>query len=234
MAGLEHAEGGPQLGIMARPHFSGRGFIGKQGPTLLKYLANAHRQGVQAIVFSPLDVDPDTGTLRGYMLADAVDQSAVVHVEHVRIPPVIYDQIDSRSFERRADVVAACEYLRASCAVWNGGYFDKWEMDQWLRSDHRLRVHLPCTRLLTSAKRLQWFANRYDVLWVKPVDGSLGTGIVRIDRLPSGWRAVRMRRGGAHLSWTASDPVRLWRQLGPRVTRRPHIIQQGVPLFCVD
>jgi hypothetical protein len=234
MAGLERMPDGPQLGIMARPHFSGGGLVGRQGPTLYKYLDNARRQGVAAIVFSPLDVDPGTGTLRGYMLLNGPDQPAVAPVANVRIPPVIYDQIDSRTFERRPDVSAVCDYLRGASALWNGGYFDKWQMDQWLRGDRRLRLHLPCTRLLSSARTLHWFAHRHDVLWIKPVDGSQGLGIVRIDRLPAGWRAVRMRRSGGNLSWTAADASCLWRQLRKRVTQRPHIIQQGVPLFCVD
>ncbi len=221
----------PKMGVMARPRVVNGVFQGKQGPVLQRYLETAKGEGVLACVFDPAAVDVACHRLRGFILVDGGDQGQPrVEKADLGIPPVIYDQIVSRRYERSETCLKMREYLQQATFVFNGGYFDKWEVTSWLQSDPRLRTFLPRTALVTGPQVLNEFAKSHHTVFVKPIHGSLGVGILKISRDQGGFGATLRTKQGLAEEFRADSMREIYRRYRARVMSTPHIVQEGVPL----
>lgn len=222
----------PLLGVMAHVRNTADGFAGRQGPGLRKYLETARQEGVGACVFDPVDVDPQRNRVRAYVLkARSVDGQGVLERRDLPLPVVVYDQILSRKYENQGDLGAALEHVRRHCVLFNGGYFDKWQVHEWLSIEPSLRTHLPKTALLRNARTLGGFLDRYKVVFVKPIHGSLGIGIIRAQRAPEGWEATLKPKDGQLTAFHATSAAGLYDQFRWRVAKRRCIVQEGLDLI---
>jgi glutathione synthase/RimK-type ligase-like ATP-grasp enzyme len=101
---------------------------------------------------------------------------------------------------------------------------DKWKKHEVLRKHARLSRYMPETRRLTRSS-LDAMLRKYGMVYVKPVIGSLGAGVMRVERRGSG------------LQYQAGLRIRRFARLRPgyaaivRETRRkPYMVQQGIRL----
>ena len=223
----------PLVGVMAHVRYTPEGFGGRQGPGLRKYLETARQEGVAACVFDPADVDLKRNRIRGCVLKtrSADGHSVLLEQRDLPLPMVVYDQILSRKYENRVDLGAALEHLRNHCIVFNGGYFDKWQVHEWLSTEPSLRAHLPKTALLRNARTLGDFLDRHEVVFVKPIHGSLGVGIIRARRAPDGWQATLKPKSGPLTDFAAKSAAGLYDQFRWRVAKRRCIVQEGLNLI---
>jgi len=90
-----------------------------------------------------------------------------------------------------------------------------------LRSAELAR-HTPATRSY-SARRLSAMLNRYRMVYVKPDRGSLGVGVIRVERGRRGYRYQSGTRVYAFTTFSA-----LSRSLRARIGRRRYLIQKGI------
>lgn len=221
----------PVIGIMARPRVEKGIFKGKQGPVLLKYLQTAAACQAFACVFDPADVDFIRQRLIGYVLDSAIYRNAsVIQKVDLPLPAVIYDQILSRRYEKSAPVTATRAFLKESSFVFNDGYFDKWQVYEWLATDPNLRRHLPHTALLTTAHVLRKFTQSYSSLFVKPIHGSLGLGIVKLTRSGATWHAMLRTKDGNAEEQTYNAPADIFTAYRKRWLGAPHVVQEGLSL----
>lgn len=225
----------PTLGVMARPRVVEGQFVGKQGPVLLKYLETARKLHAFACVFDPAEVDCARGRLVGFVLDPSAhrDQPRVQKVD-LPIPRVVYDQVLSRRYERTATVVAVLTALKEHAAVFNGGYFDKWEVHGWLSDTPELKPYVPATELLTGPGVTRRFLEQYPSVFVKPIHGSLGLGIVRVLRKDSKWTAVLRAKTGNQVEYVTDSAKDLYAHFRKRWQATRHVIQQGLPLLLVS
>lgn len=221
----------PKFGVMARPRVLDGVFQGKQGPLLHRYLEAAKKEGVLACVFDPVAVDVIRHRVNGFVLAEGGDSvQSTVEKADLGIPPVIYDQIVSRRYERSEKCLQRREYLQRTAVVFNGGYFDKWEVTSWLEADPHLRTFLPRTALITGPQILGEFSGHYRTVFVKPIHGSLGVGIIRITRSQRGFYATLRTRQGTAEEFHADSVKGIYNRYRARIMNTPHIVQEGVPL----
>ncbi|MHB1628266.1 MAG: YheC/YheD family endospore coat-associated protein [Bacilli bacterium] len=221
----------PKIGVMARPRVLDGVFQGKQGPVLHRYLEVARREGALACVFDPAAVDVVRHRVCGFVL-ESVGQRSQPKVEKTElgVPPVIYDQIVSRRYERSEACREMRDYLQQAAVVFNGGYFDKWEVTSWLGSDPRLRAFLPRTALITGPQVLHQFSKHHQTVFIKPIHGSLGVGILRISRDQNGFCATLRTKRGLAEEFHADGMNGIYRRYRARIMGTPHIVQEGVPL----
>lgn len=98
-----------------------------------------------------------------------------------------------------------------------------------LQEDPRLKQYLPATAEVTSASLSRMMA-KYDDLILKPARGSVGEGIIRLQRDNLGWKITYPSK--ARREWTSerigreSFPTRFQRQY----RRTPYLIQERIPL----
>ena len=100
----------------------------------------------------------------------------------------------------------------------------KWAKHEALRRHPALSAHMPETRRMTQAS-LRAMLERYRMVYVKPVVGSLGKGVMRVDSAGRGLRyqAGVRRRKHAHY---ASGYAAIKRETGGR----PYMVQRGIRL----
>lgn len=105
---------------------------------------------------------------------------------------------------------------------------NKWLKTEALLSDARLAPYIPRTRNYTAAN-LRQMLNDYKDAVIKPVSGSRGVGVIRIQRIKDGYRS---QSGRSIRSFQTIDAcigavnrIRL---------NRPYIVQRGVQLATID
>lgn len=75
-------------------------------------------------------------------------------------------------------------------AVFNNYIFNKWEAHQWLNSIDNVKDHIPHTILYETPKDIREFLNKYDTAYIKPIYGSQGIGIVKIEKKVNGFSPI--------------------------------------------
>lgn len=227
----------PALGIMAQVRTRDGRLSGKQGPALLRYLQIANEYGAFACVFDPRQVVTGRDQMAAFVLSSrgrgSSDWGEVQQTE-VFIPPVIYDQILSRTYENNPLVQAARQYLKTRAVMYNDGYFDKWQVHRWLQADPKTAAHLPHTALIEGRRDLVSFLRRYTQVFVKPVHGSLGRGILKAVRQPDGWHTTLRTKRGNNPEVVIVHPQGVFQRYHRRLRSRPHIAQEGLALLMIE
>lgn len=105
----------------------------------------------------------------------------------------------------------------------------KWAKTNVLLRSEQLREYIPVTQKFDFPS-LQSLLNRYGMVYVKPVNGTFGKGVIRVERhsyanedtwsYQEGTRRVRCRTLGE-----------LYRKLRLRIRGRAYLVQQGIELL---
>lgn len=221
---------GPLVAIMARVRRHRGELAGSQAPVFKRLSEAARSLGVITYVFSPLDVQWGEGIVRGSYWNGCNRWSH----EYFPLPDVVYDQIVSRRFERRADVQRSRNKLIHLLypRYFNAGFFDKWTVFQWLSSDDRTRQHLPPTTLYRTPDQGAQFLREYGDIYLKPAEGSLGQGLIRMHLTEKGSTHYRWRKGRGRMeSGVCRDPKTWFGQYHQFLKRRVYLLQKTIPLL---
>ncbi|WP_284646836.1 YheC/YheD family protein [Paenibacillus silviterrae] len=113
---------------------------------------------------------------------------------------------------------------------------NKWTMHRILSEHDQIKPHMPDTEKFEDAKSIANFMKKHSIVYMKPMNGTGGRGILRLQRLP----------GGEHCLLQGRDPNRrilLPQKVTPeQITSRVsgwklghrYILQQGIPLQLKD
>ncbi len=138
----------------------------------------------------------------------------------VKVPRVIHNRVLTGDGRARATI----RRLSRTRTVFNGLVVrDKWKVHQMLWKNPAIRAYLPHTVPFTPEK-LQTFLDRYRTVYVKPAIGSVGIGVVRIERHGDAYRFIASRRKRTF------SRKRLMAEAARWVGNRRFLVQQGVPL----
>jgi hypothetical protein len=211
------------LGLLMHRSTSQENPFGPLTPFVERVAHMGNRDGVQVSAFAPEDVDLGRNLVRCTRPAGR----SWIHLERP-LPAVLWN----RYFRRDEEPLIAV-LRQAGVRMLNESRLDKWETYQWIQDDPILGACLPETSLLRDAETAFAMAERHPVLFLKPVGGSVGKGIVRV--LPGGIGLLRFQyassRSGSLRETYVSRP-RLDRWLQERKDR--YIAQQGISLAQVD
>jgi len=107
--------------------------------------------------------------------------------------------------------------------------YSKWFIHQLLWKDERLRPHLPETHIATTS-RIRAMMRRYDALIIKPSNGSIGRGIMKLQKHGAAWR-LRYRSQRRPRRWLAAKATsKLPAVLRRAILRKRYLVQQRIPL----
>ena len=148
------------------------------------------------------------------------------------MPNIVYNRIVYRSCESQKSVKKIVMEIQDCSEIYlfNTRFLEKWEVYQALK-DHQLAHTLPVTQLFTK-KNLDEFTSSFDEIFIKPRDGSLGKGIIKVICLPNGrfcYAPVSKNR----TEWKKAKSINdLYQGILHLSGREAHkmILQQGLPL----
>jgi hypothetical protein len=147
-------------------------------------------------------------------------------------PQVIYNRIPTRAQEKTTGVQELTQRLRQRTGVhfFNPHFFNKWQLAKWLADSSELKAHVPQTRPLRNAKSLMEMLSDSSELFLKPVHGKAGAGMMRLEqKADKSWTLSRQSANGtSHQRYHVF--AKLWRDLRRAMNGKAYVIQQFVAL----
>lgn len=150
------------------------------------------------------------------------------------LPDVIYNRINSRRIEQQESLQKKLALLKSHfrIPVFNERFLDKLQVYQILVKDEEIRSRLPETYSFRDPRALSLF-KRYPTVYLKPTNGSLGSGIIKITKFKSGW-IYQLSTPGGTVCRTLKSHSRLLKLLKQKIRSQPYIAQQGLRLMKFD
>jgi hypothetical protein len=146
------------------------------------------------------------------------------------LPSVVYNRVPDREAEAKPAVVRLKKHFAdLGIPLFNPHFFDKHQLHDWVRSSPDTEGFVPRTGLVTDSLQLQRWLQQHPLLYVKPVDGKAGDGILQIRREGQGWLVVAQQNGKrtrSRYAMRAEAAQAVWN----RVKGRKHLVQQGIEL----
>lgn len=151
--------------------------IGERTLFFSKLLAAEKAVGAYVFVFGGKHIDWEKGTIQGLFH----HRNGWETIE-VPFPNVIYDRLPNRKTEKHRTLQQIKYRLHNEYLIpwFNPGFFDKWEVHQLLEGDSRVSSYLPETHKAPTFTLIERMLSKYQHVYVKPANGSLGLGIFQI------------------------------------------------------
>ncbi|HHW10040.1 MAG TPA: YheC/YheD family protein [Firmicutes bacterium] len=217
---------GPIVGILMPGARGGVSPFGNMTLGTNYFIQEGRRASVLPIAFTVKGINFKRGVLKGYTLVMGANPYWVRRV--LPIPDVVFDQVTVRRKDRSAEVREVRRKLaERGIPYFNPGFFDKWDLHNRLMQCEELQPHLPETYLLT-VENLRLAAEKYNRLFIKPVEGSLGRHInVLLKNKEHGWTLRRASRWSRRelITDLAAVPGKL-----PKIEPGTYLVQQGLDL----
>ncbi|WP_139488296.1 YheC/YheD family endospore coat-associated protein [Brevibacillus dissolubilis] len=184
--------------------------------------------GATVFLFSPADVFPDHKRVRGFTPAPAGGKGWVSRI-YPR-PDAVIDRYRYSPNQAFKDYVAHRQ--NDTSLYTNNRLANKWAVHRVLYQDERMHRWLPETWEYSRPK-LREMTKAYPVLYAKPINGTGGRGILKIERRAGAYHLLgrdkqRARKRGTTRTYsTLRDWVENWKK------REKFVIQQGLDLNLV-
>ncbi|UFJ41508.1 YheC/YheD family protein [Brevibacillus humidisoli] len=206
--------------------------IGLRTGFFQKLLKAQEGKGVFYFIFAPQDVDWDHHLVRGWFLRPTKQGRYAWRKLTTAMPDVVYDRIPSRAAEKQ-DIVQAFKLRLAheeNLPMFNRGFFDKWGVYKLLSPLPEVNEHIPETHLSPSLETLRSMLRKYRMIYMKPINGSLGYGIVKVRYLPRRGYELTYHNGSGHVRRMFKKLLPLYQHVFRNRRKRSYLIQQGIQL----
>ncbi len=203
--------------------------VGVQGE--LSFLSRMGRRvHGEVYVFHPWDIDWKNNRFTGYRFH--VEEDGYGQWVKYQMPPpdVVYDQIYNRVAERRYLPDRTRLKKTTNGRYFNPCYLNKHVVHNNLQKVPELRNHLPKATVLKKSEDLTSMLTSFHSLYIKPVTGSLGHGIIRVTR-ESGHFVIKTRGGRVQHALSLKE---VYRKVRAITGKRIHLVQQGINLISYD
>ena len=154
-------------------------------------------------------------------------------------PNVVYNRIPQREDERLPRVKRKLERLAndPSIRMFNRRFFNKWSLFKWLHDSRTTKSFIPETKKLTEPAVLSTLLKRHRLLYLKPVRGKAGVGIMTVKVQPEKNLPYRLQiqEEKGSTTFRCASLRRLWIRIRKQsaVNGQPYIAQQGIGLASV-
>lgn len=157
--------------------------------------------------------------------------------ELLPVPHVIYNRIPYRKYELLPEVQRVIQVCLCHGKVhfFNPSFFNKWTLFQWLHKSKSTQPFIPATQRLSSSQKLDKLLQSYPFLYLKPIRGKAGSGIMKVSKMEdqaskeSQYELSIQDKNESQISRYVSVS-HLWSQVRQLVGLKDYIIQQGIAL----
>ncbi len=186
-------------------------------------------EGAFVYFFTPNDIRSTDHTIDGWTLTPQEYKASFP------VPDVIYNRLPSRKLDSEPGLQQFLKQIKAEYGtrVFNEKYLDKTEVFDALRTHKAASSFLPESHSFKSSTQLRAMCTRYRSVFLKPITGSLGKGIIRITRTPSGYQvAMSALSGVSRVNYPSLNA--LVTGLSGKLRTGKYQIQQGLDLIAVN
>lgn len=194
-----------------------------------RMIIEGHRIGLDVYVFTPMDVHPSKPLIHALIFDPKTGKWSR---KWRSFPNMIYDRCRIQRSARFQQLLRFRERYKHLTFL-NRPLRNKWTIHQTFSQKSRFRQHMPETLLYQSSVDLHRMLKNSSVVYVKPINGTGGRGILRIERLKNGRGIydIQGRRQNRQIitprkvsSARLDSIVRQW-CIGGRF-----LVQQGIPM----
>ncbi|MFS0556613.1 YheC/YheD family protein [Brevibacillus sp. 179-C9.3 HS] len=214
---------GPLLGILTVGE--GSTFLGNR-ENFKDITQSGKKWGALVYVFTPQGINWEKKKVRGYLYNNRQNlwQEVILPFPHV-----VYNRIPTRKAERRPEVRRALSRIHdmPNVTLFNPGFFDKQKLFSMLESHPEVHAFLPQTKKLDTLARFRSFCTEHRFVYLKPVRGKAGEGIMRIDFKNDRWLLQRLKEQKA-ITRRFANLNDVWRHIRIHVKQQKYIMQQGI------
>lgn len=228
-AGMLHI--GPIIGIFTTYLPNSSEFAADSTQAELIFLSNLSRSlTAQIYVFTPSHIDWKRQIVRGFTYQQLSTEQGIWISDLYPLPDVVYDRVASRSSESRTMVRSTKKRLMSLpyLKYFNPAFLNKWRVYQLLAANPELHPYLPETKSLNPIN-LAEMLEKYSTLFLKPSNGSLGRGIIRVTKDVQRLKFTVYRKGITH--GIVSNHLELLNKTRQFRDGKHYIVQQGIDLI---
>ncbi len=216
----------PVIGIFVRQKKKQKTITKLQKQIVQQYLLHAKELHYYAFAFCAEDIEWTKKMIQGYIL----DENDKIIRRTVPFPDVMYDQNVSRTYEQQANVIKAMERLRQEIPFYfNPGYFNKWEIFEYISNHEQSKKYHPPTILLKSVSDIAANVIKHGFVYLKPINGSQGKGIITITRKNQHYEYKS--QGSMLVEGRSLNKKQLEESVSNIIKRRQYILQKGLSLI---
>lgn len=185
------------------------------------------KQGAYVYFFTPDHIRSHPGHVDGWVY-DGSWKKAVLPTADV-----VNNRLTSRKLENKPSVQYFMKEvkLRYGSTVFNEKFLDKNEVFDALKHSKELRRYLPESHLLDNYLTFKKMCSTYSSVFLKPVRGSLGKGIIRITRNVDGTFTTLTTSTSAPKKQVYTSIVKMFSGISGKMKTTRFQIQQGLPLI---
>ncbi len=224
---------GPSIGIVTTGlRNNSKQPIGQRTSFFYKLLQAQEGKGVFYFIFSPGDVDWSQNRVNAWFLRPTKSGGYVWRKVVTALPDVVYDRIPSRSAEK-IESVQMFKYRLANYGnlkMFNQGFFNKWGVHQLLYPNPEVNEHIPETYTSPSLNTVRNLLRKYRIVYLKPKNGSLGYGIVKIVHQPGNGYDVSYHNGSGNVKRHFQKLDSLYHHIFRTRKVSSYLAQQGINL----
>lgn len=225
---------GPAIGIVTTGiRRDSKKPIGPRTSFFHKLLQAQEGKGVFYYIFSPHDVDWNNNLVSAWFLQRNKKGGYVWRKLTTAMPDVVYDRIPSRSAEKH-ESVREFKYKLAGyphMPVFNQGFFNKWRVHQLLYPNPEVNEHIPETYTSPSLQTVRNLLKKYPIVYLKPKNGSLGYGIVKVVHQPGKGYEASYHTGSGNVKRNFSKLASLYQHVFRTRRVSGYLAQQGISLL---
>lgn len=186
------------------------------------------QQGAFVYFLTPNQIDTNQPVLDGWCCHGKWKRMSFPY------PDIIYNRLTSRRYERLNSVKQLFNHVknRHRGYVFNERYLNKSEVFEALKKDRSLQPYLPATDVFRSYQILRNMCQKYPNVFLKPITGSLGKGIIKISRQPNGAYICHFSSAGGTKKVSYSSISKLFQAISGKMKAQRYQIQQGLTLIA--
>ena len=150
------------------------------------------------------------------------------------LPNVVYNRIPLREDELQPAVKKKLNALikHPQIHLFNPAFFNKWSLFEWLNLSRTTKPFIPTTRRLVTPVGLGRMLRKHSFLYLKPISGKAGMGIMTIKLQPEKTMPYRLKyqEKKKSVTYRCANLAKLWVRIKKQSTGEAYIAQQGIEL----
>ncbi|MBC7074676.1 MAG: YheC/YheD family protein [Syntrophomonadaceae bacterium] len=220
---------GPIIGILTNFLPNKEEFSPKSLQAELIFLSNIGKTlPAQVFVFTPQSINWSNSTVKGHVYRQISADKGIWVSSTYPLPDVVYDRISNRSSESKKFNASTKKKLMnlPYTEYFNPFFLNKWKVYQMLTAEPKLLPHLPETRQL-NVENLAEMLSKYKTLYLKPANGSMGRGIIKIRHSKNSalhYTVYKTRK----IRGRADNVNEFWKKTKTYRKNKQYIVQQGI------